>query len=410
MNKHRQFAHPIAIFFLTLPYGISSGFVSVTLPFILVQHGFSVAAAAAITAVGLSSNLWRFAWAPLTDLTLSLHKWYIIGIAMCAISLFSLVFVPLAVAYSRILMGVVFVSQVAATFVFAPVGGFMAKSIEEGKKGRAAGYAQAGNMGGVGFGGGAGIWLASHLSFEASCTIVSVIMLLCTCALYFVPRLQSDKTQSLLRGFQSTALGVKDLLRSRVGIFTALMVMTPIGAGAAGYMWSSVADDWRVPTDTVALVTGVLSGLVSTIGCIIGGWVADKRGRWWGYFGAGSLMALVTLVMSLAPFSPLSFVSGVLCYALLMGVANAAFCAALLRAIGTHLAATKYALLSSLGNLGAVYMIFFNGWLHDTYNIRAMLLGETLIGIAFVVVFLSALFWFKVVDKLVVDHSLITSE
>ena len=102
MNKHRQFAHPITIFFLTLPYGISSGFVSVTLPFILVQHGFSVAAAAAITAVGLSSNLWRFAWAPLTDLTLSLHKWYIIGIAMCAISLFFLVFVPLTVAYSSL--------------------------------------------------------------------------------------------------------------------------------------------------------------------------------------------------------------------------------------------------------------------------------------------------------------------
>jgi MFS family permease len=306
-------------------------------------------------------------------------------------------------------MGVVFVSQVAATFVFAPVGGFMAKAIEEGKKGRAAGYAQAGSMGGVGFGGGAGIWLASYLSFEASCTIVSVVMLLCAFTLYFVPRLQSDKTQSLLQGFQSTALGVKDLLRSRVGIFTALMVMTPIGVGAAGYMWSSVADDWRVPTDTVALVTGVLSGLVSTIGCIIGGWVADKQGRWWGYFGAGSLMALVTLVMSLAPFSPLSYVSGVLCYAFLMGVANAAFCAALLRAIGTHLAATKYALLSSLGNLGLVYMTVFNGWLHDTYNIRAMLLGETLIGIAFVVVFLFALFGFKVVDKPVVDHSLITS-
>jgi hypothetical protein len=92
-----------------------------------------------------------------------------------------------------------------------------------------------------------------------------------------------------------------------------------------------------------------------------------------------------------------------------MGVANAAFCAALLRAIGTHFAATKYALLSSLGNLGAVYMTVFNGWLHDTYNIRAMLLGETLMGIGFVVVFLFALFWFKIVDKPVVDHSLITS-
>ncbi len=66
---------PFLILLLVLPYGISAGFVSVTLPFLLVQHGFTVATVASITALGLSANLWRFAWAPLTGLTLSLYTW-----------------------------------------------------------------------------------------------------------------------------------------------------------------------------------------------------------------------------------------------------------------------------------------------------------------------------------------------
>jgi hypothetical protein len=37
---------PVIFFFLVLPYGISSGFVSITLPFILTRTGFSVAIAA----------------------------------------------------------------------------------------------------------------------------------------------------------------------------------------------------------------------------------------------------------------------------------------------------------------------------------------------------------------------------
>ena len=47
-----------------------------------------------------------------------------------------------------------FISQVAATFILLPVGSFMANRIEEGHKGRAAGWYQAGNLGGMGLGGG----------------------------------------------------------------------------------------------------------------------------------------------------------------------------------------------------------------------------------------------------------------
>jgi MFS transporter, PAT family, beta-lactamase induction signal transducer AmpG len=58
----RDTINPVVFFFLVLPYGISSGFVSITLPFVLTRAGFSVATAVSIVAIGVSANLWRFLW------------------------------------------------------------------------------------------------------------------------------------------------------------------------------------------------------------------------------------------------------------------------------------------------------------------------------------------------------------
>ena len=59
----RETTKPFTLFFLLLPYGISTGFASITLPFFLTRAGFSVASAAAIVALGVSSNVWLFCWA-----------------------------------------------------------------------------------------------------------------------------------------------------------------------------------------------------------------------------------------------------------------------------------------------------------------------------------------------------------
>jgi hypothetical protein len=50
--RHPETTRPfVFFFFLVLPYGISSGFVSITLPLVLTRAGFSVATAA--------STFWR---------------------------------------------------------------------------------------------------------------------------------------------------------------------------------------------------------------------------------------------------------------------------------------------------------------------------------------------------------------
>src|SRR6478735_136255 len=132
--RDRESTHPFVFFFLVLPYGISSGFVSITLPFFLTKAGFSVAAAGAIVAVGVSANLWLFLWGPLADLTFTPKRWYLIGLTTGAGAIFVLSLIPFQQSATALLTIVVFVSQIATTLVVLPLGGLMAHTVPDDKK------------------------------------------------------------------------------------------------------------------------------------------------------------------------------------------------------------------------------------------------------------------------------------
>src|SRR5205814_10349308 len=118
-------------------------------------------------------------------------------ISFCASTLFLFCFIPINNSSTGLLTSIVLFSQIAATFVVSPVGGFMAKTISEEKKGRAGGWYQAGNLGGTGIGGGAGVWLSSHYSYQSAGVILSIAMLACAVALYFVPQVYAEKERKL---------------------------------------------------------------------------------------------------------------------------------------------------------------------------------------------------------------------
>lgn len=387
----REWTAPFTFFALVLPYGISSGFNSITLPYILTREGFSVAAAGAMVALGVSANLWRFLWGPVADLTLTARRWYYIGIATSAGTLAFLAVAPVHGDAGKWLGAVVFLSQVAATFIVLPVGGLMAHTVAEEAKGRAAGWYQAGNLGGTGIGGGAGVWLASHYSRGTAGSLLALAMIACAAAIHFVPDVRIVSNETVGQRIQLMGRDLKSMLRATIPLFTIALVMSPVGSGAMNNLWSAVADDWKASADRVALVTGLLNGIVSAVGCILGGWVADRIGRWWAYFGSGIALTIVTSVMAIAPRDPLAYSIGVLAYALFCGMAYAAFSAVVLFAIGRGVASTKYALLSSLGNIPVVYMTAANGWMHDRFSSAWMLQGEALAGVVAIAVALGVL-------------------
>ena len=377
----RESTRPFLFFFLDLPSGISSGFASITLPFVLTQAGFSVAAASAIVALGVSANLWRFLWGPVADLTLTARRWYLIGLITTAATLFLLSVIPLRTSSSGLIYAVVFISQVASTLVMLPLGGMMAHTVAEEAKGRAAGWYQAGNLGGNGIGGGAGVWLAAHYSKEIAGAALAISMLACAVALLFVADVRIVTTETLCQRMLLLWRDLVAIVTAAIPLLVTILVCSPIGAGAMNNVWAAVAPDWHASADMVALVTGVLNGVVAAVGCVVGGWIADRVGFWWTYFTSGIAIAAVAIIMAIAARTPASFSVGVLFYAFTNGVAYAAFSALVLLAIGKGAASTKYAALCSLGNLPVVYMTALDGWVHDRYGTAWMLHFDGLAGV-----------------------------
>src|SRR5947207_11264112 len=182
-------------------------------------------------------------------------------------------------------MAVVFVSQVAGTLIVLPVGGLMAHTVAEGAKGRAAGWYQAGNLGGNGIGGGVGVWLASHFSKEIAGGGLAIAMLASAAAIYFASDVRIVSTETVGERMRILWGDILSMVRAAIPLFTIVLVCSPIGAGAMNNLWSAVAPDWRATPDQVALVSGVLNGVVSIIGCVIRGWVAFLLVRSRIYYG-----------------------------------------------------------------------------------------------------------------------------
>jgi predicted MFS family arabinose efflux permease len=385
----RRFSSPLTYFFLVLPFGISSGFLSVTLPFIFTRAGVPVATTAAVMAIGTSAVVWRFLWAPPVDLSLSTHVWYVTGLVGSAATLLVVVLVP--PVPGLLLTSVVFVSQVAATLLTLPVAGMIAHTVAEERKGMASGWYQAGSLCGTGVAGGGGVWLVTHSGTVMAGAVLAVSMLICSVALFYIPNVRPMSRSRIVERWRFFWSEFLEMVKSPMTLLVMALTSSPIGAGGAAQLWSAVAPDWRAGPNTVALVTGVLSGVLSAVGCVVGGWSCDRLGRFWAFFGSGTLLGAVAILLAAVPRTPQIYSAGVLGYAVVMGFAYSAFTALILSAIGKGAATAKYAIVNSLGNVPVLYMTASDGWAHDRWGVGGMLYWEGLLGLAAVSIGLVAL-------------------
>ena len=391
----KQYTRPVYILFLMLPYGISLGFATVTLPYILSTKGFSVETIGGIVSIAVLANVWRFLWGPVADLTLTARKWYWLALICCVGTLLSLSLLPYNKQHVSLLTGIVFMSQIAATFVMLPISIFMAVRIEEHNKGRAGGWYQAGNLGGVGLGGGAGLWLFAHYGIIPAVIVLSILMVLAALPVLLIKDVERRSGQTVGQEIKLMGRDLVSMIKKPIVVFVIIMLFMPIGTGAAANLWSAIASDWHVGADMVSLVTGALSGITGALGCVAGGFITDRRGVWLGYLGAGVFCAVTTALMAALPYSLPVYITGVLVYNFGLGLLNAAFTAVILFAIGKKDASTKYALLSSIGNLPVSYMTAVDGWAHDKGGSKYMLMIEAVLGILFVMICIVVLKWMR---------------
>ena len=386
-----RYAHPIVFLFLILPFGAVSGYLTVTVAYELSQAGVSVDRIAALVAVSFLPHTWKFFWAPLVDTTLTRKTWYLLAAACSAVGIFATGAIPATDQGLSALYVVVLVSNLAITFLAMAVESLMVYGARPDQLGRASGWFQAGNLGGQGLGGGAGLWMAQSLPAPwMSGAVLGVVCALCSLALWRIrePPVLA-RTGRYAHDLRNVLQDLWQVARTRPGMLALLIVFLPIGTGAASNLWAAVADDWHASAETVALVTGVLGGIASAVGCLIGGFGCDRMNRKTAYVLFGALQAGCAVAMALAPRTEVMYILFTMLYALITGLTYAAFSAVVLEAIGLGAAATKYSVFASLSNMPIAYMTIVLGWAHGRWGAGAMLYAEGLCAAAAILFFVA---------------------
>ena len=370
----RKGPHPLRFFVLILPYGASFGYVSVALPYIARQHGISVAAIGAVVAAAFAPHGIKFLWAPVVDTTLTKRLWYLIALALIGLGTFASSAMPIRPDTLSALTTVVVASQVGLTLMGMACESFLGHTVPESEKGRAAGWYQAGNFIGLGVGGGAALWLSQHLGAGWRVgAAMGVVMTACALALVGLPEPGRDHKAGLGNAMRALGRDLKRLATSRTGLTGLLIGLSPVGAGAASNYWAALADNWHASAHMVELVTGAVGGVVSGVGCMAGGWLADRMNRRLAYALAGGLTACTGVVMALAPREPWAYAVFSLVYSFFNGLAFAAFAGFVLETIGKGAVATKYNIFASLANVAITYMTRIDGGAHHRWGSSGLL-------------------------------------
>jgi len=385
-------AHPIAFLFLILPFGAMSGYLTVAVAYRLSQAGLGVDQIAELIAVAFIPQTWKFLWAPVVDTTLRRKTWYLLGAMFSAIGIFLTGALPATAQSMPALYAVVLLSNLAVTFLAMAVESLMVYGTRQDQLGRASGWFQAGNLGGQGLGGGAGLWMMQALPDPwMSGAALGVACALCSMALVLLrepPALA--RSGNYARDLRHVLNDLWQVARSRPGVLALLIVFLPIGSGAASNLWAAVADDWQASANTVALVTGVLGGIVSMAGCLAGGYLCDHMDRKRAYVLYGALQAACAVAMALAPRTEAMYILFTMVYALITGLTYAGFSAVVLEAIGLGAAATKYNVFASLSNMPIAYMTVVEGWAQARWDVGGMLFAEGIFAVAGLLVFVTA--------------------
>jgi MFS family permease len=162
-----------------------------------------------------------------------------------------------------------------------------------------------------------------------------------------------------------------------------LLFLLPAGSVAATNLFSGLGKDFAARPERVIWATGAGVALFSSIGALLGGYLADRVDRKTLYLSGGALAGLCSINLALLPHTETNLIAGVLAYNGIAGICYAAFSALSLELTGSGnpTAATQLGLFAAATNAAIVYMTWTDGQGYRLFGVRGLFLVDGLAGI-----------------------------
>ena len=366
---------------LTAPVSVlANGIIAGALSLLLRQQGVSSARQGDIISLLTIPTFIYFLWSPITDFWIRRRTWLIVG-AVAAAALIVVAFHQPSLT-SPTALTCLFVSACLGQLVVSSNGGMMGALQSETSRRRAGSVYQGGSLA---FGA-LGIFVLASLAERYSLGAIGWI----SAALIAVPALFAFAAprQPFIQtaGFDATISRIwtefkSTFLNWRAIPYTLLMLF-PMGSGAAIGLLPGLATDYGVSAQQVAWMNGLAGALLTAAGAMAATLIPARIRASVAYLSVALINCLPLVFLWLGPLRPSTYFIGVTFYLFTIGTVYALFTAVVLEFLGASgkTGSGRYSIINGLGNVPVVYMAYLDGAGSAHFGPRGLPATEAVLG------------------------------
>lgn len=358
---------------LPLACGMCIGFSQTPLPWLLRHMGYSVDRIGSIESFVMIPITLYFLTIPIVDFVFRRRTWSVLLSFASGLLLFAAIL--LLRHHLDLAIALLFLATGLNQMTFGCANGLMAHSLQDEHLSRAAAWAQGGTLAAQALGGGLLLYLSRRLPLLA---VASTAALLATLPALLALTIPEAPPQSSLRNLRSSC--ARMLRETRETLFSLktlpgiLLLLSPVGTGAAQNLFPAIAADYHVGEQGVVLLNGLLGGVLTMLGAFIAVIVPARWDRRIAYATSGLSASFIGIYLTFAPLNPAAYYTGVGLYLLTTGACWGFFLGVVMVTLGPAGTATstRATVLVCIGNLPIVYMTRVEGWAYSIFGIRGI--------------------------------------
>jgi len=376
-----------------LPFGLSLGFMSTALPFLLTRQGVSLGRVAGISATALSPTVWAFLFKPLLDSGLKRSTYCLILTATASISI-AVGVAMLTPAHLGVAVPALLIATFSMVLYTGSANGWMSQVTGDHERGIVAGWQNVANLGGGALGSFAVMGLLKHsiVTQQSAGLLMAVLVWVGATPLLFFPKPPEPKFR-MSEVFSKTLIEIGRAVRRRECLVGFALLLSPAAGSAASNLQSGLGKDFHASETTVIWVMGIGAAIACSIGALVGGKLADRFPRGYVYLFSGLGTAATAIAAAVLPRTPAVYIVTTLLYNAITGSIYAAYNALGLELTGdSPVASTQLGLFAASINGNVNYMTRADGLGYRKAGVTGMYLVD---GLASVVCIVPLLFLVK---------------
>ena len=363
VGPRRGWPAPWVFTLMPLPYGVYMGYLQTPMPYLLRRMGYPVDRIGSMVALALLPMALYFLWSPVVDFGLRRRTWMVLlGAVSGAMLLAGIVLLPGHAEAAVTLLSVGFGVNLMTT---ACGGGLLATTQDAEGRAKAAAWMQGGGLTAQALGGAALLLLSKHVPLAVLGLIAAGMVAVPALIALAVPEAAPARVRGELgRTVREMGREVRETLFSWRSLPGILLLVSPVGSGAAQSLFAAMATDYHVSERGVMLLNGLLGGGLTMLGAFAAVVLPARWDRRLLYAAAGLACAGTGIFLAVAPMQTSVYFLGVGLYMLTTGTCFGLFLGVVMVTMGEagRSASSRYTMLVSLGNLPIVYMTKVEGW------------------------------------------------